>query len=498
MDATRLDLHTAFRIAEVDPRLFGGFLEHMGRAVYEGVYDQTSVHADEHGFRRDVLAALRPLQFTLMRYPGGNFVSGYHWEDGVGPRDQRPLRQERAWNSQEPNHVGTDEFMTLCRAMDWQPMFACNLGTAPPEEAAAWVAYCNAGADAGQGQRRAANGAAAPHDVTLWCLGNEMDGDWQLGHTSVEDYAKRAAQAAQLMRAQDGRLEFVACGSSHPGLPSFLHWDRGVLELAGAEVDYISLHRYVGNWTDDTGEYLATTNSIDRQIEDVDALCRTVQTRERRATRPYLSFDEWNVWYKTFGSSGTNAGGAFPAHLIEEEYNLEDALMVAGFLNSFIRHADCVKIANLAQIVNVIAPILTRGDDLLVQSIYHPIRMMAQRRTGVSLRPAVRGPRYDGGVNGEAAYLDCSAILDGDTLHVFATNRHETEPMPLTIALADRAIAALESGELLTGPDAKAGNSFDEPDVIRAVPFDHVRCEGTASVTLPPLSFAALSFTLGP
>ncbi|MCX5738777.1 MAG: hypothetical protein NTZ61_09830 [Proteobacteria bacterium] len=324
---------------------------------------------------------------TVIRYPGGNFVSGYHWRDGVGPRAERPRVRELAWQSIEPNEFGTDEYLALCRNMSWTPMLAVNLGTGTPEEARHWVEYCNCPIGTLYADLRAANGHADPHGVKLWCLGNEMDGPWQLGHVPAEHYAIRAQQAAKLMKDTDRTIETVACGSSAIFMPTYAEWDRQVLEHLGDAADYLSLHRYVDNRADDTPEFLALGRSIDRQIEDIDAICRGVQARRKSKKRAWLCFDEWNVWYKNMQMNGE---GKFAPHLIEEIYNLEDALVVAGFLNSFVRHADVVRIANLAQVVNVIAPLVTRGDELLVQSIYHAFRMFSTRRDGVSLRVAPR------------------------------------------------------------------------------------------------------------
>ena len=497
MRATTLSLHSAFRIGEVDPRIFGGFLEHMGRAVYEGVYDPTSAHADERGLRGDVLGALRGLDFAVMRYPGGNFASGYHWEDGVGPRGQRPAVRELAWRTVETNEFGTDEFLELARELGWTPMITVNLGTGTPEEARNWVEYANAEPGTCYAERRVANGWARPHGVPLWCLGNEMDGPWQLGHVPAEEYALRAEQAAKLMKGVDPSIELVVSGSSHPRMETYLDWDRTALEAVGELADYIGTHRYVGNRADDTADFLAITNRIDRQIEEIDAVCRYVAAKRRSRRRPYISFDEWNVWYKTQNPEGMDPGVEHPPHLIEEIYNLEDALVVAGFLHSFIRHADSVRIANLAQVVNVIAPILTKGDELLIQSIYWPFRMFSKRRRGTALRTVVDGPRYAGERNGEVSTVDCSAILDGDRLQVFATNRSLDEEAVLVVRVADREIAALEGAELLAGPDAKAANTFDKPDLIRSRPFEAVEIrDGQARAGLPPLSLAALTLEL--
>jgi len=500
LDPTRLTLHTQFQVGPVDPRLFGGFLEHMGRAVYEGVYEPASAQADEYGFRRDVLAALKRLGMTTLRYPGGNFASGYHWMDGIGPQAGRPTTLNLAWHSLELNHFGTGEFMQLCRLLGSSPMLTVNLGTGTPEEARNWIEYCNVEAETQYALRRSQNGREEPYGVKLWCLGNEMDGPWQLGHVPAAEYALRAQQAAKMMKDVDRSIELIACGSSGIGLPTYLEWDRTVLEVLGDEADYLSLHRYVGNPSGDTLDYLAVTNSIDRQIEEMDSVCRFVQAKHRSKKRAYLSFDEWNVWYKNMQMDGSNQSAP---HLIEEVYNLEDALVVAGFLHSFIRHADVLKIANLAQLVNVIAPLQTRHDELLIQSTFYPFEMVSNRRgdplgrPGISLRPAVWGPVYEGRTNGLVPYIDSSAILADDRLHVFVTNRHPSESAPLEILLADRPITALESAELLTGPDAKAANSFEQPDLIVSHSFEAARVrQGRVALELPPLSFLATTWRL--
>ena len=494
MDVTKLILHSQFQIGEVDPRIFGGFLEHMGRAVYQGVYEPESIHADEDGFRQDVMSALRRLRMTAMRYPGGNFASGYHWMDGIGPKSQRPVRRELAWQSIEPNQFGTDEYIRLCRKMDWTPMITVNLGTGTPEEARNWVEYCNAPSGTHYSNMRADNGIPEPHNVKLWCLGNEMDGPWQLGHVPANQYAIRAQQAAHMMKSVDPSIELVVCGSCGVGMSTYMEWDRQVLEHIGNLADYISLHRYVGNQNNNTADFLAVASSIDRQIEEMDAACRFVQAKTRSPLRPYLCFDEWNVWYKNMEMNGD---GKFAPHLIEEVYNLEDALVVAGFLNSFIRHADVVKIANIAQIVNVIAPLQTRDNDLLVQTIFYPFEMYAKRREGVALQVKASGPDYFAPTYGPTSVIDSSAILNGDRLHVFATNRSLTETAPVEVNLTDRQLTALESGEMLTGSAPDSANTFEQPHLITPQPAPAMKfLNGAASFELPPLSLAALTFQL--
>ncbi len=494
MDTTRLSLHSRFAVGPVDPRVFGGFVEHMGRAIYGGLFEPGSRRADPDGYRTDVLEALRRLRFTALRYPGGNFASGYHWMDGVGPVEKRPAVRDLAWQSVEPNSFGTEEYLRLCRTMGWTPMITVNLGTGSPEEARNWVEYCNCPPGTRYADLRAASGTREPHGVKLWCLGNEMDGWWQLGHVPAEEYAIRAQQAAKMMKDVDRSVELVACGSCVTELPTYLEWDRKVLEHLGDHADYISLHRYAADRTRDTEDFLASTGLIDRQIEEMDSACRYVQARRRSRKRAYLCFDEWNVWYRDTKGDG---GGKRAPHLCEEVYDLQDALVVAGFLNSFLRHADVVKIANLAQIVNVIAPLLTEGDRLLLQSTFHAFEMYSRRRDGVSLRIHADGPTFSGRTNGTVPLVDASAIRNGDQLAVFLVNRSISKAAPVVIDPADFRIQGATSAEVLTGPDARAANSWDAPEVVVCRPFDGWSTRaGRASVKLPPLSVTAATFTL--
>jgi alpha-N-arabinofuranosidase len=495
---TTIHLHTRHQIGEVDPRVFGGFLEHLGRAVYEGVYQPGSAHADKEGWRLDVLSALKRLDFTAMRYPGGNFVSGYHWEDGVGPRHSRPTVRDLAWSSLEINEIGTNEFMSLSNKMHWTPMMAVNLGTGTPEEARNWVEYCNIDCGSKFADMRMDHGVEKPHSIKLWCLGNEMDGHWQIGHLPAEQYAIKAQQAARMMKMTDPDLELVVCGSCATDLPTYLHWDRTVLEYVRDDVEYISMHRYVGNEKDDTAEFLAVTKSIDDQIEETDAMCRYVHRAKSMKKKVKLSFDEWNVWYRARSGDSVDGRAKLAAHLLEERYNLEDAIVVMGFLNSFIRHADVVKIANLAQIVNVIAPILTEGDAMLLQTIFYPFEMMSSRRKGVSLRVALEGPSYVSKAYGETLYADTSAILDDNRLSVFVANRNLESPMTIRVDVSDLKIDRLLSAEVLSGVGPKDANTFEEPDRVKSEKFESVSIkDGVAEFEMPALSLFAGTFALG-
>ena len=481
-------------IDEVSPLIFGGFIEHLGRCVYEGVYDPDSSVADEDGFRTDVMRALDELQMTIMRYPGGNFASGYHWEDGVGPQEQRPTVRELAWQSIETNAFGTDEFLKLCRKMGWEPMLAVNLGTGSPEEARNWVEYCNSEAGTKYADQRGKNGVKEPHGVKYWCLGNEMDGPWQLGHVPAKEYAIRAQQAAKMMKDCDRSIEMVACGSSGTGITTFPEWDREVLEYIGTLAPYVSLHKYVGNPNDDPFEYFATGTKVDRQIETIDSTCRYVQAVNRSNRRHYLCFDEWNVWYKDMTMDGV--GKVAPA-LIEEDYNFEDALVVGQFLNSFIRHADVVKIANIAQVVNVIAPLKTRGNELLKQTTFHAFRLFSERKSGQSLRLAVSGDSFDTD-EGPISCLDTSCIYstEGNSLSLFMINLSPTDKMTVTVNLHGLEATSV-TGEILHHADLKALNTFENPDAVVMNEFTEVSMGADLTAELPAASLVRLDVKLG-
>jgi alpha-N-arabinofuranosidase len=493
MPAT-LTLDTEFHAGPIDPRIFSGFLEHMGRAVYEGVYDPGSPLADEDGFRTDVLAAIRGLRMPLMRYPGGNFVSSYDWTDGIGPRDQRPARPDYAWKSVETNQFGTDEFMQWCRKADTAPMMAVNLGTRGAMEAQALVEYCNMPAGTYWADRRVANGRTDPYGVKVWCLGNEMDGPWQAGHVPAAEYARRADQAAKLMRGLDPTIELVACGSSGRSMGTYLAYDREVLEYCWDHISYVSAHRYSANHAGDTDWYLAEGVEIDRIIADYAGLFEYVRGMKRSDKRVHLSFDEWNVWYKAMEMDGrwTRA-----PHLIEEVYNLEDALVCAQYLNAFIRRADVVKVACIAQIVNIIAPMLTRPDGLLIQSIYHPFALMARHTAGRSLRTQLDCPTYKAGSRGEAPVLDVSACLDDEgRLALFAVNRSRTDAVELDVRLNDAVVTAATGADALHGSDPKAANSWEAPNAVQPTPWQAAAQDGRLRVTVPALGFVSARATI--
>ncbi len=512
---TRVVIDSGRQIAPIDRHLFGSFLEQLGRAIYEGIYDPGSKFADANGFRTDVMKEIRDLGVPIVRYPGGNFVSGYHWLDGVGPKDKRPAVLDRAWNTLETNQFGTNEFITWARQVGTEPLFGLNFGTGTAEDAAALLEYCNVPKGTKWSELRRSHGYDQPHNVKYWCVGNEMDGPWQIGHIPAREYGLKATDAARQMRAIDPSIKLVACGSSGPFMPTYIEWDRTVLEQCYDVVDGISLHRYWGNTEEtnhDSQTYLAMNLAMDRQIEEIISVCDTVKAQKRSGKQLFLSFDEWNVWYRARTGDAVDGHGKPAPHLLEEPYNLEDALLVGGLINSLIRHSDRVKLACLAQLVNVIAPIMTNSNGILRQSIYYPYSWALQHARGAALSIAPQGPGYrvdklgmpleDGGLPipgfGQVAYVDISATLDADkkSATILMLNRDIEKPQDVEIAWHDLTPTAVTTFETITGPDLKALNTFEQPNKIVPQKLENPKVGSRMSVRLPAHSYSVLTLSL--
>lgn len=489
----QLYIDTNRTIAEISPLLFGGFAEHMGRCIYQGIYEPESPHADERGLRRDVLAALRELDFRIIRYPGGNFLSGYHWLDGVGPKDKRPARRELAWRSIETNQFGTDEFMEFCREVDTLPMLGVNLGTGTIEEAAGLVEYCNGTPGSYYADLRVKNGHRDPYNVEYWCLGNEMDGPWQIGHLDMDAYGRKAREAAKLMHYQDPSLKLILCGSSNTQMPTYPTWDRVVLETCWEHVDYLSMHYYAHNRNDDTASFLAQAFQFESHIDTLAGTLRYVKSLLRSKHDVYLSWDEWNVWYKNMEMNGE---WTHPPRLIEDVYNLEDALVVAQWMNVFLRKCDVLKIACLAQIVNVIAPILTTTEGLVKQTIFYPIMLMSKFASGHALEVAAQAPLVPTQQFGDVPVLDVAASHDARTGQsgVFIVNRSQTDMVPTEIVWQSQMPPQVENVFQICGTDAKATNTFEHPNTIVPHRVTDWQMEGgKLKLPLPPLSFTVVT-----
>ncbi len=497
----RIKIDIERTVGEVDSLLYGNFVEHLGRCVYGGIYEPGSKFADANGFRTDVMEAVKGLHVSLTRYPGGNFVSNYHWLDGVGPVDQRPPRMELAWNRLETNQFGTNEFMEYCRAIGTKPYFSVNMGTGTIEEAQNWVEYTNVKSGPFYAELRKKHGYPEPHGIKYWSLGNEMDGFWQMGHLNAEDYAKKAREAAKLMRLTDPSIKLIAAGASNfrPNANP-MEWNRVVLEELKDVVDYIALHMYVGNPDGHYYNFVASPLVLEERTRLVKGLIDDVMSRSDRGDRDpiYIAWDEYNIWYR-WRSSETMSGD----RALEERYNLEDALVIAGFLNAFVRNADVVKMANMAQLVNVIAPIFAEEHGMFRQTIYFPMQLFAQHVYGTSLDVFVdcetyNTERFSLGMGESQAqlsdvpYLDVSATYqpNGEVV-ICVVNRHMDKAISTDIISQTGVFEGDFEVFEVNGADVKMENDFNS-EKITTVKKPAVKAK-SAQVTY---SFPAHSFTL--
>ncbi len=485
-----------FRIGQIDPRLYGSFIEHLGRAVYGGIYEPGHPTADEMGFRRDVLEIVRELGVPIVRYPGGNFVSGYDWRDGVGPKEERPRRLDIAWMTLETNEVGTNEFVEWAKRAGAEVNLAVNLGTGDIDTARSLVEYCNHPGGSLYSDLRIAHGYREPHKIRTWCLGNEMDGRWQIGHKTADEYGRLACQTAIAMKWVDPSIELVACGSSHSRMPSFAQWEATVLDHTYEYVDYISLHTYYNNRADDLGTFLAESLDMDEFIRAVVATCDHIRAKKRAKKKLNLSFDEWNVWYHSFPESQRiqkEEPWQVGPPLYEESYTLEDALVVGCMLITLLKHADRVTIACLAQLVNAIAPISTvTGGPAWKHTTYYPYLHASRYGRGASLDLQVSSPEYPNKKYDSVPLLDAVATLDEEReqLTIFAVNRSQEGPLPLEGDL--RSVEGYQVVEhiVLEHEDHKARNTPERPDEV----MPHSRGDaslrhGRLSASLPRLSW---------
>ncbi|HWI78223.1 MAG TPA: alpha-N-arabinofuranosidase [Ramlibacter sp.] len=497
-------------IGETDPRLFGAFVEHVGRCVYGGIFEPGHPAADAKGFRQDVLALVRELNPSIVRYPGGNFVSGYNWEDGVGPPHARPRRLDLAWGATETNRFGTNEFIDWCRLAGTEPMLAVNLGTRAGDAARNLLEYCNHPEGTAWSDLRRQHGWARPHAVKLWCLGNEMDAPWQMETKSAQEYGRVAAEAAKLMKWTQPDIELAACGSSGRNMSTFGAWEETVLRHTFEHVDYISLHTYLNDYANDSAAFLASSDLMDGFIDEVVAIADSVAASKQSRKRIMLSFDEWNVWYRTRGNAeGARAKPGWPVAppILEEIYTMRDALAFGGAAISLLNHADRVKVACLAQLVNAIAPIMTEtGGPAWRQTIFHPFAQMSRFGRGRVLRAEIDSPSYEAvycdpvaGVDlhfplPTVPYLKLAAVENATGgLTLFALNRHLDEAMPLEISLPGYGTPMLVGAQQLWHPDLNAANTRDEPEKVAPQPLGGINVgPNRVQATLPPASWNVL------
>ena len=504
---TRVAIDSARYRADIDRRIFGSFLEHLGRAIYTGVYQPDSPLADRSGFRTDVAAQVKDLGVPIVRYPGGNFVSGYNWLDGVGPKDKRPTVLDRAWNSLETNQFGTNEFMDWCRLVGAEPLLGMNFGTGTVEMAVNYVEYCNVNRGTKWSDLRRSHGYEQPHNVRYWCLGNEMDGPWQMGQLTGREYGRKAVDTARQIRVIDRDVRLIACGSSGTNMPQYLVWDREVLEECYDQVDGLSLHAYYGNTQTLTGNstarYLAMNLDMDRQIAEAEAVCDYVQAMRRSSKRLWLSFDEWNVWYRARSGAAVNGNRAFAPKLLEEVYNLEDALLVGGFINTLLRNADRVRVACLAQLVNVIAPLVTNATGVLRQSTWYPYSWALKYARGRVLDLRIESDSYpiraaglqaDFARNADVPFVDIVATLNPENGEacLLMLNRDSDAEREVVVDWRETTPTRVLVCETLTGNDLKAFNTFEQPQRVVPRALDAPKPGNRMTFKLPSRSYTVL------
>lgn len=488
-----LMIHKNFVIDEIDPRIYGSFIEHLGRAVYGGIYEPTHPSADEEGFRKDVLDFVKEIGVPIVRYPGGNFVSGYRWEDGTGDKSKRPRRMELAWEAIETNEVGIDEFQSWAKKANSEVMMAVNLGTRGIEEAQALVEYCNGDEDTTYSEQRRQNGFEKPFGIKTWCLGNEMDGHWQMGRKTAEEYGKVAAEAAKLMKLTDPSIELVLCGSSNYNMPTFGSWEMTSLDLAYDYVDYISLHQYYHNIRDKYEDFVGRSVHMNAFIKSVAAICDAVRAKKHARKTVNLSFDEWNVWYHSNGDAYEKWKTGVAR--LEDIYNFEDALLVGCMLMTLQNNCDRVKMACMAQLVNVIAPIMTKnGGGAWAQTTYYPYLYASRYGRGETMRSAQKSEAYRTTDGFPVPYLEASVIHDREakTLTVFAVNRSKNEDMTLSLALDGFETAVLTEHVELYHDDLKAVNTENAEAVA---PKNRVLPENDREILLKKHSWNMLRYT---
>jgi alpha-N-arabinofuranosidase len=489
--ATRVNIDAGQVIARINPMIFGQFVEHLGRCIYGGIYEEGSALSDAKGYRKDVLAAVKRLNPPVLRWPGGNFASSYHWEDGIGPKEQRPARFDTAWFAREPNRFGTNEFIEYCRMIHTEPYLCINIGTGTMQEAGNWVEYCNSTEDTHYANLRRKHGYREPHKVKYWGLGNEVYGVWQAGHKSAEDYAKAALEAGKIMKWIDPSVQLVAVGATP-------EWNRTVLDILGPIADYLSVHLYVGG--DDYYELLATIKRAEALLESADAVIEAWD-KKRQAARPIgnigfptvnrrtqIAFDEWNVWYRR-----RDGRDRAVKNKLEEPYNLRDALWTASMNHLFQRWGDKVTMANLAQMVNVIAPIMTSPKGHYLQPTFVPLELYRRESGDRAVQCAATGPSFTSKQNGEVPYLDVCATKDErGRLSIGVVNRHQDQALTAEFALSGSSPRGGGKVFTINGPAVDAMNSFEKPQAVNVSTRDFGGFGAKFSLEFPAHSISLL------
>jgi len=493
-----------YKIGKIDKKLYSSFTEHLGRCIYSGIYEPGHPEADEDGYRKDVMGVIKELNVPLIRYPGGNFVSCYDWKDGIGPKENRPKRMDYAWASIETNEFGIDEFCRWARKVGVEPMIAVNLGTGSIKDAGDLVEYCNHPGGTYWSDLRAKNGSPEPYNVKYWCLGNEMEGSWQAGHLSSEDYTKKALEAAKIMKWVDPSIKLIACGSSYEMLPTYMEWDRVMLTDLYKHVDYISTHYYTMNSGQGMANFLASYKQLDNHIKNTARVIEYVKAKNRFNKDLKICLDEWNVWnfqdiklkslddlqeLTTFEMTSADKWEIAPP-ILEEKYSLLDAIVVGGLGITILNNADTVEIACLAQLINVIAPITTvRNGGLFKQTTYYPFYMLSKYGHGTAMKAIVDAPTYSTEF-GELPVAEPAVVYDeeADEVRVFVLNCSQDEDVEFRLELQGYGDKKVKKHLVLTGDNLEARNTIDNPNNVVMKELGVSKYPDT-NVILPKLSW---------
>lgn len=470
----RIKVDPGRRIGEVDPRIYGGFIEHLGRCIYGGIFEEGSPLSDERGFRRDVLGALDQLRLTSLRWPGGLFANGYHWEDGIGPRASRPRRFDAAWRDEDSNRFGTDEFIQYCRALGTEPAICVNMGTGTLSEAQAWVEYCNSSGNTHWADLRRRNGSKEPYRVKYWGLGNEMYGWYSIGGLGAEDYVKKAIEFAKVIKAADPTVQLISSGMN-----GWSRWDRIVLDRLAQLVDFHSIHIYTGSH--DYYSNVFAPYQAERALVACQGLISAIRYQQRIPHPIHIAYDEWNVWFRAGNPPWGSLEGVPSETRLEEVYTLSDALAVATYFNVFIRQCKTVRIANLAQMVNVLAPITTSEQGLVLQPSYHVFQLYSKLMRGSAVDVHVDCDTYALAPEEETSpwpyrvadlgpfkFLDAVAVTDDEagTLTLAVINRDLERDVEAAVAIADRARPVDGVAYEINAGSVDTVNSIEAPQAV--------------------------------
>ena len=501
MEKIRVVIDKDYIVGKIDKRLFGSFVEHMGRVVYTGIYEPGHPTADENGFRQDVVQLAKDMGVNIVRYPGGNFVSNYDWMDGIGPKEERPRKRDLAWKSIETNEVGIDEFMKWANKYDFEPIMAVNLGTKGLEEAVALLEYCNSEVGSYYSDLRAKYGHEKPYGIKTWCLGNEMDGQWQLGHKPAREYARLAHEVGKAMKLVDSSIELVVCGSSMSRNATFGDWEREVLSQVYNEADYISLHQYYDG--QDKGEkfFLARSLDMERYIDLVCGIADLEKKKQKSNKTLDISFDEWGVWstpdYEVQKWVDEHPWQIAPP-LGEQIYSMEDALLFASMLMVLIRKCDRVKIGCQSLLTNISACIMTeKGGECWKQPIYYPFEMLANNARGQVLDSRYFGKTYSCEDFDKVPIVDSLLVWNEDENEIafFCVNRSESEE---NVILETNGFSLREVKEsVVLCSDDINNNNYEDHNAVEPERIDNYKItENTIDISLKPFAFQMIKLQL--